>query len=157
MVKIAMVLDTKGYILNSGGARGADSAFEKGSTNKQIFLPFESFNGKNHDGEVYFNYKKLKNREIAQELVGTYHPAAHKLKNDHFDYMARNSYQILGMDLQTPVDFVIFWSEDEEKGGTSQALRIARAGKIPVLNLAKQKIFDHFQDFVTVEQVSQDL
>ena len=45
MTKIAKILSGK-YTLRSGGADGADSAFEAGAgDNKQIFLPSNYFNG----------------------------------------------------------------------------------------------------------------
>ncbi len=51
---------------------------------------------------------------------------------------ARNVCQIYGKDLNTPVDFVIAYSEvkhGEPQGGTRTAIKIAEAGKIPVYNL----------------------
>lgn len=47
---------------------------------------------------------------------------------------ARNMHQILGIDLKTPVDMVICWSPGH--GGTEQALRLARAYGIHIVNLA---------------------
>ncbi len=44
MTRIASFLESKGYTLFSGGASGADTAFEIGvsnSGNKKIFLPWE--------------------------------------------------------------------------------------------------------------------
>ena len=49
--------------------------------------------------------------------------------------MGRNSYQILGLDLETPSDFVICWTLDGQiTGGTGQTLRMAAYYGIPVLN-----------------------
>lgn len=41
MTNYARKLDKLGFILRSGGAMGADTAFEKGSTNKEIYLPWK--------------------------------------------------------------------------------------------------------------------
>jgi hypothetical protein len=49
--------------------------------------------------------------------------------------MARNCYQVLGQNLDTPVDFIVCYTPDEYKGGTSQALRIARDLNIPYYNI----------------------
>jgi hypothetical protein len=50
--------------------------------------------------------------------------------------MARNCYQMLGLDLKTPVEFVICWTpQGKGAGGTGQALRIARDLKIPIYDL----------------------
>ena len=37
MTKIAIALDNRGYILRSGGAKGADKAFEAGSDTQEIY------------------------------------------------------------------------------------------------------------------------
>ena len=37
MERMALILSGAGYTLNSGGAKGADSAFENGALRKQIF------------------------------------------------------------------------------------------------------------------------
>lgn len=48
---------------------------------------------------------------------------------------ARNSYQILGLDLNTPSNFVICWTKNGKgSGGTGQAIRIARAYNIPIFD-----------------------
>lgn len=149
ITQISIKLDSKGYLLNSGGAAGADTAFEKGSKRKQIFLPCESFNGRTHDGISYFNYQKLPYKDLAEETVGLYHPAAHKLSAFAFHLMARNTYQVLGKNLQTSVDFVICWTPNgEDVGGTSQAIRIATAVKIPVFNLGKQEHLERLTKFI---------
>jgi predicted Rossmann fold nucleotide-binding protein DprA/Smf involved in DNA uptake len=45
MTAIAKRLASLGYTCNSGGADGADSAFERGAViNRQIFLPWDGFN-----------------------------------------------------------------------------------------------------------------
>lgn len=150
ITKIAAKLDSQGYVLNSGGAAGADSAFEAGSNNKQIFLPSETFNNRKHDGLSYFNYQKLPFKELAEENVSLFHPAAHKLTEYAFKLMARNTFQILGKNLQSPVDFVICWTpEGKEVGGTSQAIRIAKSIKIPVFNLGEPKALKRLTTFVS--------
>src|SRR4051794_35199053 len=39
MTRIAQALDAEGYILRSGEAAGADTAFAQGATRREIFLP----------------------------------------------------------------------------------------------------------------------
>ena len=56
--------------------------------------------------------------------------------------MARNCHQVLGLDLKTPVDFIVCWTKDGTiNGGTGQALRIAEAYNIPVYNLFFEESF----------------
>src|SRR3954462_8805604 len=45
MTRIAHTLDGQGYLLRSGGAAGADTAFAQGATRREIYVPWSSFNG----------------------------------------------------------------------------------------------------------------
>jgi hypothetical protein len=126
------------FTLRSGGARGADTAFEKYAERKEIYLPWNGFNNKWSDNKDIFripvNYR-------SQELVETYHPAPNKLKPSARLMMARNNHQVLGKDLNSPSLFILCWTKDaKDIGGTSQAIRIARDHKIPVYNLEDTKI-----------------
>ena len=52
--------------------------------------------------------------------------------------MARNGYQVLGADLQTPTDFIICYTKDGKgEGGTGQALRIAKDYDIQVCDFGR--------------------
>ena len=46
MRRVAERLEVRGYTLRSGGADGADTAFEEGCKRKEIFLPQPGFNGR---------------------------------------------------------------------------------------------------------------
>lgn len=51
MTALAFLLEKEGYILRSGGAEGADTAFENGVRSlyyKEIYLPWTFFNNKVH-------------------------------------------------------------------------------------------------------------
>ena len=43
MSKLATTLERQGYVLRSGGADGADKAFAKDVTNKEVFIPWSGF------------------------------------------------------------------------------------------------------------------
>jgi len=43
MTKIAQRMSEKGFVLRSGGAKGADEAFENGAGEKEIYLPWRGF------------------------------------------------------------------------------------------------------------------
>lgn len=137
MTGVAKRLAKLGYTCNSGGALGADSAFEKGAVvNRQIFLPWDGFNSK-----FVANMNKFHNTwnysvpPFNEELVRAYHPKPSALSENGWKFMSRNSYQVLGPDLQSPVEFVLCWTKDGKMvGGTSQALRIAKAKNIPIFN-----------------------
>lgn len=143
MTEIARKLDRLGLVLFSGGAEGADEAFEKGASNKVIFLPWNGFNNKKEDGKQYII------PPYEESLVVKYHPGAHRLKQGAMKLMSRNSYQVLGVDLESPVDFVVCWTKDgNATGGTGQALRIAQSIGIPVFNLKRNDDFGLLGKFI---------
>ena len=129
MFKIASFLAKKNFILRSGGADGADSAFEDGCDNskgkKEIYLPWKNFND---NSSKYYNVS-----DAALALAKKYHPTWESLSRGVRLLHGRNCYQVLGLDLYTPSLFVICWHKGF--GGTTRAVRIAKASSIPVYNL----------------------
>lgn len=140
MTLIAERLSRHSYCLRSGGAPGADIAFQKGSTHKQIFLPWAGFNG--NKGADFIVPK------VNVEFVRKYHPKPNSLSEAGLKLMSRNSYQVLGLELNDPVEFVICWTKDgKASGGTGQALRIAKDYNIPIFNLKNG--FNEFSTYMT--------
>jgi hypothetical protein len=131
MTDIAELLKSKDYILRSGGADGADTYFENGSGDlNEIYLPWEGFNGSKS--------KLFECSEEAMIMAKKYHPRWNQLSEAGKKFMARNCYQVLGLDLNTPVEFIVCWTPNGGiAGGTGQALRIAKDYGIPVFNLQK--------------------
>jgi hypothetical protein len=111
-----------GFILRSGGAYGADKVYEVGvplNAPKEIFRPSDKI-----PDEAFI-------------LAEHYHPAWHRCNTYARRCHARNCLIILGIDLETPVEFVECWTPNGEiAGGTGQALRIALDWDIPIFNLA---------------------
>jgi hypothetical protein len=144
MKRVAARLEKLGYTLRSGGADGADSAFAAGCGKKEIYLPWDGFNGvKQESGHTRIVSEPSQDAEIIASLV---HPAFGRLTAPVKKLMARNSHQILGHDLRTPVDFVVCWTPDgaesggersRDTGGTGQAIALASMWGIPVFNLAR--------------------
>ena len=133
----------RGYVLHSGAADGADSAFERGCDSvagpKEIFLPWQGFQGRGENRDENRNtYCHYENAGDAIKIAKKYHPNWDTLSNGGRALMARNSYQVLGKDLQTPSSFVVCWTEDGKGGGgTGQALRIAKDYGIKVCDFGK--------------------
>lgn len=51
---------------------------------------------------------------------------------------ARNSHQVLGLDLETPSEFIVCWTKNgKSSGGTGQAIRIALDYGIPIFDAGK--------------------
>ena len=140
MTSLATALSKHNYILRSGGAEGADSAFELGATYKEIYLPWNGFNGKVVDGVSYLLPIET---EQAREYVYDYHPNGLYLKAGAFKLMVRNTYQVLGASLHNPSDVLFCWTSDgRASGGTGQAMRIADDYNIPIINLYHLKQLD---------------
>lgn len=129
MTKIAHRLHLRGYVLRSGGAGGADLAFESGAGDaKEIYLPWRNFNGNPSP--------RYTPSAAAMQMAGDFHPAWERCSPGARKLHARNCHQMLGADLNTPVAFVVCWTPGGHgSGGTGQALRIARAYNIPVFDL----------------------
>lgn len=134
MTLYAQRLACNGYTLRSGGAFGADTAFEAGAgSNKEIYLPWNGVRRRFPDGGI-----TVPDMGPALKLAAAHHPAWHYCSRPARLLLARNGFQILGADLKTPVDFVLCWTSGAMGlGGTGQALRIARSHNIPIFDLGK--------------------
>jgi len=138
MSNVATYLQGLGYTLYSGGAKGADTAFSNGVTDRTAKVIFTASNALSDE----------KAKTIAREV----HPNPSALSDATINLMARNTYQVMGADLDSPVDFVLAWTPNGETkasdrvyhgkgdpkntGGTGQAIAIASIKGIPVINLA---------------------
>ncbi len=125
MTALAKILESKGFCLRSGHAKGADLAFEKGTSIKEIFRSKDA-------------------TEEAIELALKFHPNPKALKNKG-DYvlrlMGRNMQIISGQFLDSNVEFVVCWTKDgKASGGTGQAIRYANSLGIPVYNLKNMSL-----------------
>lgn len=136
MTQAASELSQHGLILRSGGAKGADTAFESGvqdPTLKEIFLPWKGFNG--NESPLYAPL------EEAEQIAANYHPNWPNLERYVRRFMARNVHQILGASLNDPALFVLCWTPDgSASGGTGQAIRIAAAHAIPVFDMGARSL-----------------
>lgn len=137
----------KGWLLRSGHATGADQAFEKGCLEekgpKEIFLPWEGFEGAPENDPDYivppFSQKRL-------ELAMRFHRKWHELGQGAKVLHMRNGCQIFGLRMDDPIDFGVCWTpKGLGGGGTGQALRIARAYHIPIVDLGRAKGFSDLE------------
>lgn len=135
MTKLARILEALGYVLRSGGAEGADKAFEKPIKDrvhrKEIFLASDSL-------PLWTNV-----------FTDMFHPNPKALKEYPRKLMNRNALQILGRDGNTPADFVVCWTKDgKASGGTGHALRIAKYFDIPVFNFYSEAEIDRLKQLI---------
>lgn len=138
MVSVGTYMAKHHHILRSGGAQGADSAFEtgcdfRGIGTKEIYLPWKGFNQKTSEHHYVCHG--------AEDIASLFHPAWSTLKPAVRRLMGRNTYQMLGSDLKTKTDMVICWTPDgRTTGGTGQAIRMAEFYNIPVFNLGSASL-----------------
>ena len=150
MKNLASHLAYQGWTLRSGAAAGADTAFEigadeyhgsssffEGPSVKEIYLPWPGFN--DSQSELHPRAIPFSEEEIAISMG--HHPAWRNCSPSAKIMHQRNLRQMIGHqsicgDTVQPSKFVVCWTEGGAmKGGTSQALRLAIALNVPVINL----------------------
>lgn len=97
----------------------------------------------------------IRNKDLIAEterIASEVHPAWDKCNEWARGMHSRNCHQILGYDLQSPVDAVICWTPDGNVvGGTATAIRIALKYNIPVFNLGtkdKESVLQSIKKFL---------
>jgi hypothetical protein len=139
-----------GWNLRSGGAGGADSAFARGheqasASGLEIYLPWFGFNGVR--GESVARHEPQRE---AYPIAQLFHPAWELCSKGGRALHARNVHQILGEDVTVPdpVKFVVCWTRGASgRGGTGQAIRIARHFHVPVFDLADPAVRARIEAF----------
>lgn len=114
---IAHTLKGMNYVLRSGGAAGADSAFENGAYDREIFEAKHA-------------------TQESMDMAAGFHPNWDACNNYVRRLHGRNMMILFGKKLDTPVDFVVCWTPGGKAiGGTGQALRAADYFGLPIINL----------------------
>lgn len=97
----------------------------------------------------------VRNKDLISEtecIASEVHPAWDRCNEWARGMHSRNCHQILGYDLQSPVDVVICWTPDGKiQGGTATAIRIAMKYDIPVFNLGvpdKKSVLNDIKNFL---------
>ena len=117
-------MEEEDWKLRSGGAAGADSAFEAGvanPANRAIYLPGNTFNQRSAQMPGMHNSTRLPGWQQALESVARYHPAPERLSPFAKNLMARNAMQMLGPRMDKPADLVVAYTpKGQVTGGTGQ-------------------------------------
>ena len=140
MTSIAKLLSDLGWTLRSGGASGADTAFQLGASAANIYRTGDS---------------TIESMAIAAR----FHPAWHRCSSYARQLHGRNTFQVLGLNLKTPSSFLICWTRDScishstrsiQTGGTGTAISIANHYNIPIFNLARPDHLTRLVNFVRI-------
>ena len=160
---LAYKFELDGWVLRSGAADGADSAFESGvesgdgSWAKEIYLPWSGFNGSK--GIV----ASSEQWEKAELLASQFHPLWAFLKPPVRKLHARNCFQVMGLDLNTPSKLVVCWTKDgaesqahrtKNTGGTGMAIAIADHHGVPIVNFANAGAVDRLSEIIRLNLFS---
>lgn len=145
MEYIASALKRKGFVMRSGGAGGADSAFGRGAGKcSEIYIPWNGFGTEGprlyhgEDGVIAFSMLDIEKQKECEKIASEIHPAWNRCSRGARALHSRNVLQVKGLD-DTLSDFVIYWSNYDKnfnpKGGTATAVNLATSLKIPTFNL----------------------
>jgi hypothetical protein len=160
MSQEAYFLASQGYTLRSGGAKGSDAMFQWGHesyyrdedlhiTKEEIYIPWVNFKMDRFldtHNNVIPKHLLGKCMEIASEVHPHWERCSFGAKKLH----ARNVCQVLGNNLDTPSDFVLFYAKEVNgvvQGGTATAVHLARLHGIPTINM----FFDDWEDKLEFE------
>ena len=97
----------------------------------------------------------VRNKDLISEterIASEVHPAWDRCNEWARGMHSRNCHQILGYDLQSPVDAVICWTPDGAVvGGTATALKLSMKAGIPIFNLGvsdKKSVLNDIKNFL---------
>jgi hypothetical protein len=145
-----LAMPPHGWTLRSGGAEGADSAFERGCDSRQgvkeVWLPWRGFGGRTGPGVQALDDVPFDVVTTASEIAASVHPVWSNLTQGVKKLHTRNVFQVLGANLNTPVKLVLCWTPGARViGGTATAIHIAESRGIPVVNMASADWQARFQ------------
>ena len=138
MFKCGRYFGQLGFTLRSGKAQGADTAFEEGvyqvNGSMEIYIPWKTFTGNRIPSKTLCIQPSKESMTIAESI----HPAWERCSQGAKLLHNRNVYQVLGKDLNTPSNFVLYWAEvkyGRVQGGTATAVNLAISRGIPTINM----------------------
>lgn len=155
MEQVGFKLAQMGWVLRSGAAGGADSAFERGCDDaggvKEIYIPWCGFNGRANDEDGV--YTLMDGDEArARLMVRAIHPAPDNLSRGAMALHARNCYQVAGLQMDTPAHRLICWAKVDKAGdpvgGTRTAWMYAKKLGIRCINLYNEDHLNKIKEWI---------
>lgn len=151
MVRIGKAFSDKGYIARSGGAIGSDSLFLK------EYDPSLTIVYRNDDREGCINVKNHNNYYEFELLASRVNTHWEFMPVNHKELHARNIPQIMGLNLNTYSDLVIFCANENYRGqvsgGTATAVKTARRLNIPTINIMNKVQRKKLCDWLKIEDI----
>lgn len=168
MESVGFALASQGWTLRSGGAIGADQAFEKGMFRfvgydqpygwvpAEIYLPWSGYEDHHRDTHGGLNilpsYIRLEDEQIAEGMAMSVHPAWEACKQGARKMHTRNVFQVLGKTLDQPSKMLIAWTrldrQGNPKGGTATAIKLAQDNGVQVFNLNKPEDYTRIEKWI---------
>lgn len=165
-----------GLVLRSGGADGADAAFQRGAqryhkdcnmtqspkTIAEIYVPWKNFKGGEGLLDIYnidldtLDKLNPEMKEMRWEWVKEVHGGWERLSQGARKLHERNIHQVFGEDLSnaylTSSKFVIYYAKETRSGnalgGTATAVNMAKKHGIRTLNLWKEENLSVLETFL---------
>lgn len=174
MTILGKTLTDFGWVLRSGGAQGADTAFYEGCKLSENFeraksMVYISWNGmKSGDTKLWHNpalglydATRYPTWEEANQIALKTRGSFERLGKGGIAHHTRNVFQIQGHHLDTLSKFVICWAipvgkTGAVKGGTATAVKLARQCKVEVINLYTDEGYNRAVDFLDKHNVVHD-
>lgn len=148
---MACELARNGYILRSGGANGADIAFQRGcdignTRAKEIYIPWASYGPTDDVLEMGIIVPKMGKKLMG--ILKNIHPNYENLSVQAKKLHGRNIFQVIGYHKpRVYSSFLLCWTPDGAEsadqcsiktGGTATAIRMASKLKIPIFNFKNE-------------------
>jgi hypothetical protein len=162
MIRMGHGFGQHSWLLRSGGADGADSAFEQGCDKangpKEIYIPWTGYN-KNQS-------QLTKPTQAALEIAERFHEGWRMCRSPVRLLFGRNCHIILGQELNNPVSCIICYTpkgrgiKPTSKGGTSHSIRVGLHYNIPIFDIGlyydptqqpydmEEHILEHCREFL---------
>lgn len=140
--RIASFLERKGITVRTNSSEGVGGIVEDSLSDRENHSQWM------RSGSVANNYwasTTERAKTIAKQLMPN-------LEGAELDKVAASVYQVLGTDLDTPVDFVIAYSPKDQPNRDAEVIQLAEKLNIPVFNLADgnaDEVFNNYSKWFT--------
>lgn len=162
MRKAAFFFASKGIVLRSGKAAGADEWFQLGVQDYAVHYT------SNHLAEIYIPWRGFKTEGLlprwdrlitdtlitteAEQIASKIHPAWHACSRGAKALHIRNVYQVLGATLDKPSDFLVCYAKPTKdrcsvQGGTATAYNLARQHGVRTFNIFFEEELEALRKF----------